>query len=275
MKRMPPVPELTGLDLSPFTHPLGYPGVPVPGSCVVTGSWLYPVDAIAGAPVAEWSVRHDGGPASKGAVTVDMLLLTAGATPMAGRRPVLAIGSNASPGQLARKYGSTWRRIAIPITRVRVRGVGVAHSAHVSVPGYIPYVPIRVPSERPVELHVLWLDAVLLERLDHTEPNYVRLDLPGTAQLESGVTLPEVAVYRGRWGALRLACDQPTLPATTQQAVYAALGRLGWFRRLAPELDAGGPAAVAAALALDAARRDLIRHELTARDLAAGDLLDG
>src|SRR5262249_33765263 len=162
-------------------------------------------------------------------------------------------------GQLLYKYRADVHRTVIPITRAQVRGLSVAHSAHVSLPGYIPYVPALARTAHPIKLDILWLDDEQLRRMDETEPNYLRVEIPATpatANLESGTTLTTFQVYRGRWGSLRTAADAPPLAAMSQEGVYSALAVHRWFRGLVSEFLTGGAEAATRALAQDPRRRD-------------------
>ena len=163
---MPNLREL-GLDQNPSEQPLSYPGRPVPGSCLLVDDWLYPMLDTQGDEVAEWSIENDEGPLSVAGrrwCTVGMALRAMNAAPMAERKPVVAVGSNASPGQLAYKYANWPTKRVIPVTRVTVTGLAVAHSAHISKPGYVPYIPVRSLPEHEIELHALWLDTEQTQR---------------------------------------------------------------------------------------------------------------
>jgi hypothetical protein len=84
-------------------------------------------------------------------------------------------------------------------------------SAHVSKPGYIPAVPVKVRGAAS-RLSVLWLDNVQLRILDETEPNYWRRRLPAESfpvRLESGVALPKCFLYVGKHGCLVDTQGQP------------------------------------------------------------------
>jgi hypothetical protein len=272
---MPNLREL-GLDQNPSEQPLSYPGRPVPGSCLLVDDWLYPMLDTQGDEVAEWSIENDEGPLSVAGrrwCTVEMALRAMNAAPMAERKPVVAVGSNASPGQLAYKYANWPTKRVIPVTRVTVTGLAVAHSAHISKPGYVPYIPVRSLPEHEIELHALWLDTEQTQRMDETEPNYRRLCLrsgSATMLLESGDRLPTATLYAGRWGALRLTPDGTHVPATTQARIFTLLGSQEWFQKVAPEsLD--GPEAAMSALGHDTERRERVRQEIAGRHLAVSD----
>ena len=94
-----------------------------------------------------------------------------------GRDLVVAVGSNASPEVMRTKLA----RIATgdpgpPMARVTVSHVAVGHSAHVSARGYIPAAPYHSPG---AVLHSVgaWLTPAEVSILDHTEPNYRRVEL--------------------------------------------------------------------------------------------------
>lgn len=272
---MPSLREL-GLDQNPIEQPLSYPGRSVPGSCLLVGDWLYPMLDTRGNKVAQWSIEDNEGPLSvvgRRRCTVEMALRAMDAAPMAERRPVIAVGSNAAPGQLAYKYASWPTERVIPVTCVKVTGLTVAHSAHVSKPGYVPYVPVRSLPDHEVELHVLWLDAEQARRMDETEPNYRRLSLcseNSMVLLESGDRLPATTLYVGRWGALRLTPDGTRVRATIQARLFTLLNSQEWFQNVVPESQ-DGPEAAMSALGHDAERRRRVRQEIAQRRLAVPD----
>jgi hypothetical protein len=97
------------------------------------------------------------------------------------RTPVLAIGSNRSPYQLARKYaGAGSRHHRIPVTRAWLADHDVVFATHMSGYGAIPANLMFVPGMR-VRLAVTWLDPLQLEAMHATEIkggnySYVRLE---------------------------------------------------------------------------------------------------
>jgi len=176
-------PEARGLD--PITSPLLYPGEPPAAPAVLLlASELLEV-TVRGPDPAAWSVASG---------TLDGLLERVGAAPMAARTPVVAVGSNASPAQLTRKFTNAGLVPSVLVAAVRVAGVAVGHSAHVSRPGYVPATPVPAPG-RTSSLHVTWLDRAELAVLDATEPNYRRVRLSDAHP----VRLPEGHPVRGAW----------------------------------------------------------------------------
>ncbi|GAB3226480.1 hypothetical protein GCM10027447_16700 [Glycomyces halotolerans] len=193
---------------SPIADPATYPGTPVPGSCIVTH------DAIISMRVEPegWTVDLDGK-----RLDVDSALgRLNGAAPLSERKPVLAIGSNASSGQLRRK----WRedpKLAVPVTTARTTGIGVGFSAHVSRAGYVPYAPM-LASGLETAYVALWLTSDEVDDLNVTEPNYHPTWIDGTAfpaVLESGQRLSEYLLYRSKWGVLADSEGVP-IPAASQ-----------------------------------------------------------
>lgn len=212
-------------------------------------------------------------------LTLDELIKVAGRAPVAERHPVLAVGSNASPGQLVHKFDRD-RDVAglVPMTRARVRGLGVGHSAHVSKAGYVPYAPHANTDLVDRELIVLWLDAEQLVDLHETEPNYHWIAVSGQdypAVLASGGGLGTYSLYQSRWGVLRRATDGPIVRGTTQAEIFDTLARQSWFDRLVPECRTDGSAAGVTALGHDPVRRDNVREAMKREGFVAGDGIRG
>lgn len=169
--------EALGLGLAPRDHPLLYPGT-------------WPAD----------SGLLDG----ERFLSLDRLTHT-------DRAPVLAIGSNACPGQLRHKMAESGIVSPIPMVRARVTGVEIGVSAHVSRLGYVSASPVHSPGTVR-ELFVLWLDPEQLAVIDASEGvplplgNYRRAWLPSPevrVDLADGTTLPGVFSYVNRRGVLR------------------------------------------------------------------------
>ncbi|MGW0482637.1 hypothetical protein [Nonomuraea sp. NPDC003214] len=195
----------------PMARPLTYPGrLPATSGVLVDDAYL-PLQAVDGAPAEDWQAGDE---------TLGKLLARLECSPMADRHPVVAVGSNASPSQMRRKFVSHAIRPVIPMTLADVAGIAPGASAHVNRWGYVPAVPVEVRGEIS-RLFVLWLDERELATLDVTEPNYWRRRMPAERHpvvLESGVRLPPCFVYVGRHGCLtdgngqaRRLVDQPTL----------------------------------------------------------------
>ena len=84
---------------------------------------------------------------------------------LAGRVPVLAIGSNRSPEQLLRKFGE---RDILPVTSIQLGGYDVVYAAHMASYGSIPAVLARSPGT-VIDIGINWLSRIQLERMHETE----------------------------------------------------------------------------------------------------------
>jgi hypothetical protein len=270
------MPSLLDLDLlpSPLVDPLSYPGATLRHSFLLLDSWVYRVDPKRAAERPGWRLAIDGGPlADRGCGNgLDDALLAADATPMAGRHSVLAFGSNASPAQLLTKFASLGPAgRVVPVLRGSVAGLTLGHSAHVSVPGYVPYVIVDGGADVALDAFVLRLDPEQRIALDRTEPNYRLVRMPAKRYpLTVGPLgiVKEYSAYQGRWGALRWPGERGASPAGTQHETFARLGELPWF------VAALGPGDVRdwiARLAAEVALRDRVRAEFATRGMAVGD----
>ena len=172
-----------GLDCVPRQEPLLYPGAWPTESGLLDGDRLLPLDRL---------VHED-------------------------RVAVLAVGSNACPGQLRYKMAESGITSPIPMVRARVTGIDVGVSAHVSRPGYVSASPFQAP-DAVRELFVTWFDAEQLAVIDASEGvplphgNYRRAWLPAPEvriELEDGTRLPGVHIYVNRRGVLRNGTDTP------------------------------------------------------------------
>lgn len=183
----------------PISRPLTYPGR-IPGeSGVLIGGAFTPMRPVAGRPAAEWIVQGADVP-----VPLAGILERLDCAPMSARSPSVAVGSNASPSQLLRKFTMRSVRPVVPMTLTHVSGIAAGVSAHISKPGYIPAAPAEAPGE-VARLFTLWLDSEQLRALDATEPNYRRRELPSgrfPVRLESGILLSRCSVYVGKHGCL-------------------------------------------------------------------------
>ncbi|MBQ1092538.1 hypothetical protein [Streptomyces sp. B93] len=168
--------EALGLAAAPREHPLTYPGAWPAESGLLDGDRFLPLTR---------RVYED-------------------------RTPVLAIGSNASPGQLRHKMAQFRIDSPVPMVRARVTGVDVGVSAHVSRMGYVSASPVAAPGTVR-ELFVIWLDARQLSVIDASEGvqlpdgNYRRAWLPAsrvTIELDGGERLPGAHVYVNQHGVL-------------------------------------------------------------------------
>ena len=130
--------------------------------------------------------------------------LGGGTLDLSGRVPVLAVGSNQSPEQLAHKFnGTSWG--AVPTIRVELTGFDSVYSSHISAYGSIPATLYQAPGTT-VRLFVNWLNSDQLKHMHETEigkGNYAFGMLNGvTIDAEVGPTLSQVHLYTSNHGAL-------------------------------------------------------------------------
>lgn len=85
----------------------------------------------------------------------------------AGRIPVLAIGSNRAPDQLARKF-QDMKGTRIPVERVFLSDFDVVHAATLTRYGAVPAMLQHMPGTR-VEVMLTWLNEQQLARMHATE----------------------------------------------------------------------------------------------------------
>jgi hypothetical protein len=157
-----------------------------------------------------------------------------GGSPAAQRTPVLAVGSNASPAQVRRKMANATLPTRVPITAVRVHGLAVGVSAHVSRPGYLPATPVPDPAAES-ELWMVWLDSAALAAMDATEPNYhrVRLSSRYPVHLTPGQPVTDGWVYLSRHGHLLNAAGEPRRLTDQATLITALLAEVPALRALA------------------------------------------
>ncbi|NYE00723.1 hypothetical protein BJY21_001907 [Kineosphaera limosa] len=238
----PSSPENAEDDLA--ARPWQYPGVPAEGTGVLLGDRF---------------MRLPGSPGD----ALDELLQAARVAPVAQRTLVLAVGSNASPGVMRRKFAALGVAPVVPFLAVEVEGFAVGHSAHVSRPGFIAATGFRCPGTTTSTFASL-LDDDQLACLDATEPNYLRrtltrAELPVT--LAGGTRPEQVSLYDSRWGVLGDATPEPLLPQEERYA-WLATHCPPWRRLVPPEADLR---ATMIRLASDETLREAVRDAWAAK----------
>jgi hypothetical protein len=188
------------------------------------------------------------------------------------RTAVVAVGSNASPAVMHRKLSRHGVGGRVPLVSGTLVGCAVGHSAHVSVPGFVPAAPyLRAQARTPV--YVTLLDDVQLRCVDRTEPSYVRRGLsPGRAalELEDGSPLESTFyLYDSRWGVLARPGGGSVVPFGSQETLHVLL-RAQWppYDELLGDIGGAADApddlaavqAVMRALAADTGLRDRVRE---------------
>ncbi|MDF1793588.1 MAG: hypothetical protein P1U88_16865 [Thalassobaculaceae bacterium] len=153
--------------------------------------------------------------------------------------PVIAVGSNRAPAQLARKFDRM--AVSIPVTRLIARDLDVVHAAHMAGYGAVPATLAPSPGTE-VELWITWLDEAALHRMDETEAvgvNYGRHDQDLDIVAADGPAPRTALVYRALRGCLSFdgaMVPLSAIPATGRSA--PALSQRDVLQRLHRE-DAG------------------------------------
>ena len=191
-------------------QPLDYPGPPIDAAGVLEAD-------------GAWSELGAGQPLPSSLVS--------------GRTCVVAVGSNGSPPRLHAKLAAAGVVDRVAMVPCEVTGIGVAHSAHVSIAGYVATTPHALADSR-VRVVASWFTAEQLAAVDATERNYTRQRLP------AGRGAPDGAQAYVSWRGV-LAPGGVALAATTQAQVHAALAGDPVLAELLP---LGDPAATVAAL---------------------------
>lgn len=256
------------LAICPLEKPLTYPGVALSYSGLLVGTWIYRLSPLTATSPVKWQLETDGGELRNRVLGLEEALEALDAVPMTARHPVIAIGSNSSPGQLLHKYKEDLRPV-IPMTTAVVANLDIAYSAHISRAAYVPFVP-RYHLGLQRRFQVLWLDSTQQEILDKTEPNYwpVRLDPSHhLTTLESGQPVSNCLVYRGRRGFLTT-IEPPIQESQTH--FFTWLLQQKWvpeLTELAPNVDAAIEALRSSPDLRDKVSEAMLRH--------AGSLDDG
>jgi hypothetical protein len=195
----------------PMSRPLTYPGRIPAASGVLLDDAYVPLRATAGRPPEEWRAGEEA---------LGSLLARLACHPLDARHLVVAVGSNAAPSQIRRKFLDHGVRPVVPMTLADVHGIAPGVSAHVSRWGYVPAAPLETPGETS-SLYLLWLDESQLAALDLTEPNYHRRPLENPVAID-GERLAPAFAYTGRHGLLADAAGRP-LRLTPQRALIQSL----------------------------------------------------
>ena len=126
---------------------------------------------------------------------------------LAGRTPVLSVGSNRAPVQLLRKFGPD---SLLPVTPARLHDCDITHAA---ILGYYAAVPCTAfPSPGTiVDLNVVWLDDYHLAQMHRTEGINVAYDFVVMETVEHQFTVRPGPVfgYAARAGVLDCGDGEP------------------------------------------------------------------
>ncbi len=239
-----PSPHELDLSADALSDPSVYPGKPSPRSALLVDDKLLWLTARPGRRLGQWCVavgsfdlpgfeclaNHE--------VALSFALLTLNQAAVNKRYPVVAVGSNASPAQMIRKFSDEGVSRVVPMTHAVLDGVLVGHSAHVSKAGYIAMTAHAASSSKATRVCVLWLDDAQLRALDRTEPNYDLVLLRGDDHplvLESEERLSDFAIYVSKWGVLSGPDGRLYPPSSQDQLIRLLLDRSADLRTLLGE----------------------------------------
>ncbi len=202
---------------APTRRPETYPG-DIPGhSYLLCGKQYARVEPILNRRLPQATVCDlDAGlvaeAASGRSLPLNFVLLRLNAATMNQRVPVLSVGSNAAPSQLALKFESRNVSSIVPVIRGRARALAIAYSAHLNKNGYLPAAPIHGDDARDLEnAQVIFLDEEQLNAVDESEPNYTRVRIGSECYsivLDNGEALSTCSIYQTRHGVI-----EPRIPA--------------------------------------------------------------
>lgn len=164
----------------------------------------------------------------------------AGDPDLAGRRPLLAYGANASPQELARMLASL-PRDPLPVLHGGVADFDVVYSAHISPYGAVPSTLQRSPGTiAPV--YVAYPTEAQRQAIVASDPNYVPAELELEVRTEEGERLTIVDALVSRHGCLSLDGGEVAVAAVeAERRRFPSMGEIEVLERvrhiLAPEQD--------------------------------------
>ena len=221
--------ELSG-EMAPRRVPTTYPGWWPAESFLLTGDdalgLMYLRPPTFGFEVVDWD-GDDASPFRAGhlelysaesgrqVMSLAEYLRAHGLDSMENRVPVLAVGSNAAPAQLAYKFNRAGVSPAIPSLRVTLNGFGVGFVPAVTQFGYIPATLIADPA-LTATMFLQFLDRNQLDVMDASEgvnrtagrgesaTGYERIEINTPIHLPHGEVLQKAYAYVGRLGVLSI-----------------------------------------------------------------------
>ncbi len=138
---------------------------------------------------------------------------------IAGRTPVLAIGSNRAPERLKQKFGHDAAH-EVPVQKARLFNFDIVYSSHITNYGAAPAM-LQVSPGTQIELWLNWLTDEQLEIMHETEiraANYVFAALKSVrVLLEDGRRIGTIHAYVGNRG--HLSCNKVPLAMSAVPAM--------------------------------------------------------
>jgi hypothetical protein len=201
----------------------------------------------------------------------------------AGRIAVLAIGSNASPRQLNRKFlREPWMpeegtECEIAVAKVTVVGIDVVYAAHQAGYGSIPATVVDSPGTK-VSLFITWLTTRQFERMNETERLGSRYFLRAIDRVEDDHrVLDSVYCYVAKEGAALLGDGLLALDGIVVENSQLARGdqRRAWDLLAADMSYSSGPDLLASTLTSNLRRQEVASHLLDRRIPLAAQTIEG
>jgi hypothetical protein len=243
--------------------PLDYPGTTVSAPGLLVDASFVPLRPVSGRRFNQARLADESLEVAGRWRVLNHGLLLANAAPMDARFVVVAVGSNASPAVLHRKFSAASVSTAVPLSPCVVEGIDHGHSAHVSARGYVAAAPFAKPGVATA-MTVSWLDREQVQALDETEPNYERVVLDGNhypLRLENDERPDCYCIYQSRWGVL-VGGDGEPLPFMTQKEIHGIIAR---DQAIANLILPGDPGSTVRLLSREPVRDQIREHWQAAR----------
>ena len=140
---------------------------------------------------------------------IAVALQSVGADPRARRTPILAIGSNRAPSQLARKFAGFPSPCALIVAKANLSGFDVVYGASISGYGAVGGATLAPSPRTTVQVWATWLDNAQLAHMHETEGLsagvYALLELQQIKlSFDAGPKWTAAEAYVQRAGALNL-----------------------------------------------------------------------
>lgn len=196
-----------GLACDLVRRPWEYPGVRAPSAGLLVGERFFPLEVVANCRAGQLDVvdvEARWSPVGGPVLSLDEVLRRQAVAATDERTVVVASGSNAAPAVMQRKCCLGDVSAVVPFLPATVGNLGIGHSAHVSVTGYMAAAPFPADGvSTPVVVSLL--DHRQVACLDDTEPNYEPRWVDGERfplQLATGERPATYRLYESRWGVV-------------------------------------------------------------------------
>lgn len=199
--------DAAGLACDLVRRPWEYPGIRAPSAGLLVGERFFPLKVVANCRAGQLDVvdvEARWSPAAGAVLPLHEALRREWVAATDERTVVVATGSNAAPAVMQRKCSLGDVSAVVPFLPATVGNLGIGHSAHVSVTGYMAAAPFPADGvSTPVVVSLL--DDRQVACLDDTEPNYEPRSVDGQLfplQLATGEQPATYRLYESRWGVV-------------------------------------------------------------------------